>query len=477
MLNAVSSAKQSLGRDIAEAESLARRAERNVNAVQAGLAQNEARVNELTGNINRISQDVSSQRKHLYAMDNELVRLNSEQEADRKVIQRNEQKIQNLNQDLQAVAQVTEANQQSIEQVQQHTAALQREADLARQRLTANERHVQKLQNGVQRINQYLQQERNRQESERRAKERDVVAQEQLAARLCAQIDPARARFFAAQNELALALTTVDQARLNQKKGNLAEALVQYQQAQATLLKIATDIDERERQFENKRAQCQAALDQLNAEMNLLNTTDMQQWYPGEYAQLNKRFEALRDLFAQKRYETAGDPGEVRQALESLNLQAMQIYQDARQLEDALLKILAQHQERQARARDILRTLRRVWDIDFEWSRSFVNEQDPKSTLKIQTQRPGAPNVTVYLDLDRTMQFSWTGYEGAKCLEDIQQFEQIMRAENKIEIQLVSAVDHPGQPNPPFGGNSGNGGIVIPQPEPAKPKTPTVVRH
>jgi chromosome segregation ATPase len=450
-------------RDIASAESAAHRAMARVDSLRNEMKAANARINDLISDMSHLSDTLADQKHCLYGLESEISALQAQQQADHQVITRNQELIVNLQQDLSILERDVENNRETIAQVRQHIHVLQQELELAQERITENGRHIQYLEAGVQQINSYLAAERQRHEAEVRAKMDDLDAQGRLAAELRAQIDPARARFFGLYNEYLAAITMMDQAEQNRLKGNLEVAISQYQQAQSALIKVVRDADEQERKFENKRGLCQATLDQLAAELQLLGNPDMQTWYPIEYAQLQKRFQTLQEDFASRKYETAGDPVEVRLALESLTNQGMQIYQDIRLLESKLAATMAQHLERKARLREILDALRRLWDQRFDHEITFINPQDPKSTLKLQTKRPGAPNVTVYLDLDRTIQFSWTGYEGMKCVEDIQQFEQLMLEKHQVKVDVVGTpIPRPDYPNPDFGG--GGGRVSVPEP-------------
>ncbi len=487
MMSDLRSAENRLKGKIAAAEAVARRARSNVRQIKSDIKKTQGKVKNLAsdvkkvsrtvskqqrqisrldrdvaglhGDVDDLSDELSSQRRHIYQIDGEIAGLQAQQQADRHRIEANKKLITGMQQDIAALDQNVMTNRQAINQAQQYIQVLNQEIDLAQQRIDANDQHIEQLQDGVQRINTYLEEERQRQEAERQAKKDDIAAQAQLASELRAQLEPARVRFFGAYSEYLSALTLLDQAAVNQQKGNLEAAIAQYQQGQAALMKVARDVDERERIFEDKRAQCKAAVEQLSSELALLDNENMQTWYPAEYAQLHKRFEALQDRFVAKHYEDAGEPVEVRAALDQLMLQTTQIYQDIRMLETKLLETLTQHETRKTHIRDIMGSLRSVWDQSFDYELNFLNEDDPKSTLKLQTQRPNAPNVTVYADLDGTLQFSWTGYEGMKCLDDIDQFEQTMREDHHVVVELVGApVDRPSNPNPPF---DGGGDVVV----------------
>lgn len=473
MMSDLRAAESRLRSDIVAAESTAHRAESRILSIRADIDKTNDRVSSIVSDVGQLSGELSDYRDRLYDLDSEIAHLQVQQEADHRLINHNERLIANIQQDLSMLEENLEHNQQAIEQVRQHAQVLQREADLARRRIDANSRHIQRLEAGVQQINNYLEAERQRHDAERQVKRNDLDAQARLAAELKTQVEPARARFFGLHNEYLSAVTTMDQADLNHQKGNFEVAIGQYQQAQTTLLKVARDLDERERAFENKRAQCRATLDQLESELAALDATDIRTWYPDKYAQLHKRFLVVQEGFKSKQYEGAGEPVEVRLALDGLITRALQIYQDIHLLEARLSETLAQHQERKARLRDIMSALRKVWDQDFECKVNLMNEADPKSTLKLQTVRPGAPNITVYLDLDKTIQFSWTGYEGMKCLEDIQQFEQVMREDNHIVVELVGEpLDRPSNPNPPFDG----GPVVVAPTDKRPPKERTEQR-
>ena len=50
-----------------------------------------------------------------------------------------------------------------------------------------------------------------------------------------------------------------------------------------------------------------------------------------------------------------------------------------------------------------------------------------------------------------TTHFSWTGYAGMECTTDLEQFEETLRSQYKVELAVTSQEDKPGQPNPDFG--------------------------
>lgn len=463
MMSDLNSARRALEQDISAVRSAADKAQKNISALESSIKENEKKIKQVAKSVDVVVDDVADQRRQIHDMGREVAHLDAQQQADHRLIQQNQKLISAVQRDIQQLDQSVIANRQAIKQANQHIQVLEKEADLARQRISANERHIQQLDQGVKQINDYLEAERQAREAERQAKLHDLDAQERLAGQLQSQLEPARMRFFGAYHEYMQAVAILDQARQNRQKDNLEAAIAQYEQGQVTLMKIGREVDEREKLFVDKRAQCEATINQLLGEFELLATSDMNKWYAPEFAQLQKRLTALREVFAGKQYEYAGEPVEVRQALEQMNLQAMQIYQDVRLLETKLLETIAQHEARKARLRDIMRVLRRVWDADFPYSLSQLNESDPKSTIKLQTERPSAPNATVYLDLDGTTQFSWTGYEGMACMEDVDQFERMMREEQQVIIELVGeSVSTPSKPNPPFGGP---GGIKVPLPQ------------
>jgi chromosome segregation ATPase len=454
MMSDLNAARRKLEGDISAARSAADKAQKNISALKSSIQDNERKLKKIADSVETVADDVADQRRQIHDMGREMAGLEAQQQADHRLIQRNQQFISAVRQDVQDLGQEVDSNRQSIRQAEQHIQVLEQEADLARQRISANERHIQQLDQGVRQINDYLEAERQAREAERQARLHDLDTQERLAGQLQGQLEPARMRFFGAYHEYMQAVAILDQARQNRQKGNLEAAIAQYEQGQVTLMKIGREVDEREQLFVDRRAQCEATINQLLTEFELMAGTDMTRWYPQEFAQLEKRLNGLREAFAGRQYEQTGEPVEVRQALERLNLQAMQIYQDVRLLESKLLETIAQHEARKARLRDIMRVLRRVWDADFPYSVNQLNEQDPKSTVKLQTERPSAPNATVYLDLDGTVQFSWTGYEGMACMDDVEQFERMMRQEQQVIIELVGESVTPSKPNPPFDGNT-----------------------
>lgn len=338
-------------REIAEAESAASRAASRIASIQDEMDATDSRVNQLVSDFGDLSGSFADHRNQLYGLEGEVASLELKQRADERRIKQNESFIENLQSDVSLLEQDLEGNRQAIEQVHQHAQVLQREVDLAHNRIEHNTRHIDQLQAGVQQINSYLAAERARQEQERTGKMSDLEAQAKLAAELRAQIEPARARFSGLYNEFISAVTMVDQAEQNRVKNNLETAISQYQNAQNILLKIARDADERERAFENKSALCRATLEQLKSELELVGNKDMKTWYPLEFDQVRKRFDALQTAFTSKQYENAGDPVEVRLALEQMSNQGMQINQDLRLLEAKLAETIAQHQERKARAK------------------------------------------------------------------------------------------------------------------------------
>jgi hypothetical protein len=100
----------------------------------------------------------------------------------------------------------------------------------------------------------------------------------------------------------------------------------------------------------------------------------------------------------------------------------------------------------------MMNALMDIWgDNQFEIAYGYAQEDDPKSTLKVQTIRPNRANVTVHLELDGTVQFSWTGYVGMECAKDIAQFEETLRSQYRLEVAVADSKDKPGQSNPDFG--------------------------
>lgn len=468
MMSDLNTAKRQLEQDISAARSAADKAQKNISALKSSIQDNEKKIKQIARSVDAVSDQVADQRQQIRNLGQEMANLDVQQQADRRLIQRNQKLIAAVRQDIQNLGQDVAANRQAINEAGQHIQVLEQESALARQRIGANEQHIQQLNQGMQQINDDLEAERQAREAERQAKLQDLDTQERLASQLQGQLEPARMRFFGAYQQFISAVAILDQARQNRQKENLQTAIAQYEQGQVMLMQIAREVDEREKQFVDKRSLCAATINQLTSEFKLTRDSDMTRWYAQEFAQLEKRLDALHQAFVSNQYEYAGEPVEVRQALEQLNLQAQQIYQDLRLLETRLLETIARHETRKARLRDIMRVLRRVWDTDFPYNLNQLNSEDPKSTIKLQTERPAASNVTVYLELDGTVQFSWTGYEGMACLDDVEQFEQMMREEQQIVIELVGeTVNTPSKPNPPFGDG---GGILIPTKEESKQK-------
>jgi hypothetical protein len=98
----------------------------------------------------------------------------------------------------------------------------------------------------------------------------------------------------------------------------------------------------------------------------------------------------------------------------------------------------------------VLLTLREIWDEGFEYSVEYLSKADPKTSLKIQTWRENRPNVTLFVDLDGTVNISWTGYLGVEYSKDIEQFEQKLSEKYKIDLVVLETRDHSDLPNPDF---------------------------
>ncbi|MGB8646364.1 MAG: hypothetical protein WCF84_14090 [Anaerolineae bacterium] len=456
-LSHLQAAESRLRGEIHQVEVLAERQKQRLGVLESEAEQNEHKVTAL-------DKQVKANQAQLHDVTDAIAQLDVQQELYERIAAENEARIQQHEQWLTSVDQHLAENRAAIAQAHQHIDVLQQEARQARHRIEQNSKQISALHGSVKQINKYLAAERDRQEAERQAKRDDVDAQAHLASELKARVDPVRARFFGAYNEYVTALTTLDQAEVNRQKGNLEVAVAQFQQGQSLLMQVARTIDEREAAFESKRAQCQALLGQLEAELKLLDTAELCEWYPAEVEQLHKRYQALESKFKGKQYEGAGEQVEIRMAIEQLVTQGMQIYQDIRQLDSRFMETIARDEERLARARDIISVLNRVWDQAVPYELSNMTA-DLKSSLKLATTRPHpSPNVTVYLELDGTVQFSWGGYEGMKCVEDVKRFEQTMREQQQVAIDILSTQQHPDAPNPYQGGGGGIPTISLPKP-------------
>jgi|GEM_PF-4849313 len=503
-LSELRAAESRLKDEIAVAEAAARRAESNIKAIEADMKKTKDKVKNLASDVSQVSATVSrqqrqiasldgavdalqndvsdlstglaSQRQHIYQIDGEIAVMQAQQQADLRRIQQNERFIASMQQDIAALDQNVEANRQAIAQAQHYMAVLNQEIHLAQQRIDANDRYIQQLENGVQQINTYLEDERKRQERDRLSQLNDVQAQQHMAALLRDSLDVARVRRFGAESPYHTALTTLEHAEESTRLGRLEAARATYQEAQRQFSQVARDVDTREREYQRYRSRCEASLEQLGLAIQQAGSQEMLAWHKEDYQALQTRYNDLRYRFQNAEFDQAGRPEQVIAVLENMTMTIARLQDDVLALENRLVETIQKARTRLERMQQILGALMHIWgDNDFDISYGYVEKDDPKSALKVQTIRPNRPNVTLNMDLDGTFQFSWTGYAGMECAKDIEQFEETLREQYHLEMAVSSAQDKPGQPNPDLG-PSGPGNVIKMQKPVTKVKDKTANR-
>lgn len=464
-------AKSQLQREISAVESVARRAESTISSIRSNMSDTRKKVEGLTREVQNLSGDVSQQRKKLYEIDSSVADLQSQQHADRRRIKRNKKLIESIEQHITLLDQDVEANREVIKQARRHIQILEQEAQLAQQRIAENDQHIQQLQDGVQSIHNYLEQERQTRERERIAQMDDVRAQSQMAAALLDSLDFERVRRFGYESHYLTARKTLLHAAESAQQGRLEAARATYQEAQRQLEQVARDVDAREREYFYHRSVCESALKQLGQDLERIGTEDMHQWHAADYAALQAQYEDLKRRFQYAEFDQAGRPEQVIAALEAMTDTANQLQQRVVALDQQLMETLKQASARIDMMERVLNALMDIWgDNDFEISYGYADKTDPKTTLKVQTIRPNRSNVTLYMDLDGTFRFSWTGYVGMECATDADQFEEILRDQYQLEMATFSVENKPGQPNPDFG-PGGPGVTIIQMPKQRRAET------
>ncbi len=452
-------AENRLGSKISAAESKARKATSNVSAMRSDMNKVKRKVSnlasdvsDLTSNVSQLSGDVSKQRQQIYQLDGEIVELEAQQDADRRLIQHNQQLINSIEQDIAVLDQDVAANRQMIGQVRQHAQILQQEMDLAQQRIEENNKHIQQLEMGVQQINNYLEAERQAREAEQRTQMADVEAQKQLAATLRSSLEVERVQRFGNASAYETALTTLAHAEDSTRLGQFQAARTTYQDAQRQFSEIVRNVDKREQEYHRVRGRCEATLKQLGLALQEAGTEEMLIWHTTDYQALQARYEDLQRLFQNGEFEQADRPEQVVTALEQMTASIKETQQAVAVLEQQLMETLQQAQTRIDMMEKMMTTLMDIWsDNKFDIQYSYAQHDDPKTTLKVQTVRPKRANVTLNMELDGTVHFSWTGYMGMECAHNIEQFEQTLRSQHQLDMAISGVEDKPGQRNPDFG--------------------------
>ncbi|OQY79785.1 MAG: hypothetical protein B6D41_22045, partial [Chloroflexi bacterium UTCFX4] len=175
-------------------------------------------------------------------------------------------------------------------------------------------------------------------------------------------------------------------------------------------------------------------------------------WHHGDYAALQNQVNALKQKIENGEFDHAGRPEQVITALEQLQQEISMRQDDVAQLQHQLVETIRRAQARLEIMQKMMSTLMDIWgDNQFAITYGYADKDDPKTTLKVQTVRPNRQNVTLYMNLDGSFQFSWTGYAGMECARDIDQFEQKLRSEHQLSLAVSSTTPKPGQPNPDLG--------------------------
>lgn len=466
MMSDLRAAESRLENRLSSIDSVARRAEANAEAARKGMDKVQKRVDGLLSDVNDLqsglssveadvqglSQAVSNQRNHIYQIDAEITGLEAQQQADHSLINHHQNLISSIQQDIESLDDSVEENRQLISVANQNIEVLQHEAAVASQRIANNSHHIQNLEVGVQQINHYLEEQQRLQEQQRASQLADVNAQQKLALTLRQFHDNARVRRFGSEHLYLTALTTLDHADESARLGQLEAARATYQDAQRQFSQVAREVDAREREFFRYRSQCEASLKQL--EITLMNsaTEDMLYWHKTDYQALESEFQSLQRWLESGDFERAGRPEQIVALLEQKNKDIVEFRQKVDMLNVQLQDTILKDASRRSMLNKMLDALMDVWgDNDFDATAGHIVAEDPKSTLKVQTVRPNRANVTLYLDLDGTVQFSWTGYVGMDCAKDFTDFENALHSRYNISAAVVGNQEKPGQPNPDFG--------------------------
>jgi len=449
-LSDLNAAESRIRQEIADAESAARCVVSRLDSFEGEMDATNTRVHHLISDVRDLSGSVADHRQRLYALDDEMANLQQQQDADYRRLQKNRRMLANLRGDLTTLEKDVAGNHQAIAHVRRHAEMLQREANLAQKRIEQNSQHIQQLQTGVQQINDYLESERQRIAQDRRAQMADAQAQSELASILRDSLDAARVGRFGLESAYRTTLMTLKHAEDSTQLGRLEAARATYQAAQRDFAQVARDVDTREREYNQARSRCEATLKQVEAELKRAATDDMRHWHLADLRALQTRFETLSRQIQNREFDHAGRPEQVITALEQLTTQIAKLQDDVTALEQQLDETIQKGIVRVEMLQRMAGVLMDLWgDNDFPIAEPiYAQEGDPKTTMKVQTVRPNRPNVTLYLDLDGTVRFHWTGYVGMECAKDIAQFEERLRSHHQLELAVLKSEDKPGQPNP-----------------------------
>jgi chromosome segregation ATPase len=452
MMSDLMAAESRMGSKIASAEEAARRVESGVSTIRKDMESTRRKVEEMVSDVGDLSGDLSDARRHIFEIDHQMEQLEVQRTADRRLIEQNRQALDNVQQDVALLAQDVQTNYAAIEQIRTYTEALQSEIDLAEARIAENDQHIQQLEAGVQNINQRLEAEHEARNRDRLSQMADVEAQQRLATTLRNSLDQSRVQRFGYSSPYLTAMTTLEHAEESTRLGRLEAARATYQEAQRGLSQVARDVDTREREYYRYRSRCEANLTQLSQAIQRAGTDDMRYWHEADYKVLQMRYDELLRRFQNAEFDQAGWPEQVIVSIEQMTDAVLTLQHEVGILERRLSETLEKAQLRIELMQKMLMAVMDVWgDNDFTITYGYVQEDDPKSVLKVQTVRPNRANVTLYMSLDGTVQFSWTGYAGMECATDATQFEEKMRSQHKIEVAVSQSEDRPGQRNPDFG--------------------------
>lgn len=412
---------------------------------QARLQDAERENREQQRNAERLVREIARGEARMDELDSTIADIQARRAVDQRRIEQNQRMIADLRTGV-------EEHSAELEAVNQQVAFLEQESEQARQRIEMNSHQISQLEQGVAQINEHLEQERLRLEQDHRSQMADVQAQTELAQMLRSSLDPARVSRFGYGSSYQKALTMLEHAEDSTRLGRLEAARATYQEAQREFVQVARDVDAREREYVRARSRAEASLRQLENELKHAGTDDMRFWHHGDYAALQNQVNALKQKIENGEFDHAGRPEQVITALEQLQQEISGRQIDVAQLEHQLVETVRRAQARLEIMQKMMSTLMDIWgDNQFAITYGYADKDDPKTALKVQTVRPNRPNVTMYMNLDGSFQFSWTGYPGMECAHDIDQFEQKLRSEHQLSLAVSSTTPKPGQPNPDLG--------------------------
>jgi DNA repair exonuclease SbcCD ATPase subunit len=470
---------------ISSTDQLVHRATRNMDSLRNSMSQNRSAINGLSSQFGHMSRDVAANNRHLHRLDDSIYNLEQQQSLDRQRIAQSEASISQINQDIDFLEDKIRSldseirttnrnvernrgmiaeNQAAIRQLNQHVEVLQEETELAHERIDENDHHIKQLYEGVEQVNDRVDEIEERERQTRESQETDVSMQAQQAESILKGIDVEKVRKFDCQVEYDAVMDILENARQSSRRTEFLQAAKsQYQDAQVELTKLRRTVYEREREYLQHRRAFESAVEMLEQLIEEADTKEMRYFYNQEFSALQTRFENLQSALNTETFDRAGTFPVVIQNLRELTQQAQNLQGESSQLHEQLTQTYHAHLTRLDMMKKVLDVFYEVWnDKNFDVGTSYVVEEDPKSQLKVQTEREDKTNVTLWMDLDKTFQFSLTGYQNDRgiqpgerkmeCEEDWEKFERELEAKHGLQTVVTERIDKPGQPNPNGGG-------------------------